>query len=687
MKSMNFPCLAGLCSLTVVLSGAAGQREPQLGDAPLAPKDVSHLPRRTEKSVTGGFTVNPASREAMRSFYNAVYLSSTGVPMDTTANVSTCTPGTNSIAFHQAVLRRINVLRAMAGVPADVTFLAANNIRDQQAAVMMSANNLLSHTPTNTWYCYTADGALAAENSNLALGFSGPEAITGYIWDAGANNIMVGHRRWILYPQTQLMGTGDVPDQGSFLEANATWILDGHYSDPRPVTREPFVAWPPPGYVPAPLVFPRWSFAYPNANFTNATVTMRSNGVPIAVAKSPVLPGAGENTLVWVPLGLNANTYSTLFPFNGADTVYSVAISNIVGAPKTWYAYDVTVFDPAVPGGDFIPLVLSGPDQPAIGANNVYSFAPVTNASSYQWRASSRTPYALSDGAEAGLGNFTVSASGGYAVQDSAVKAAGSYSFRLAHPMGDPFAPQMLTLNQVFVPKSNGTLTVKSRLGYAADGETAHIRVSTNGGALWQDVFAQSGVGNGTTAPVEDNFVVRSFPLGSFAGNPVQLRFDYTYAGSPLRYIYPQGTFPIGWYLDDLVITNAELWTSLGLSNTPTANFSFTPTQAGNYNLQARALIFTEFPLDWGPAKQVTAVVGPPSILLSRPVLTNNQVWINFTMQSGTAATFKLLQADQPAGVWTTNTSATLSTNVPGQFYRFTAAPSGTARFYRVKTP
>jgi uncharacterized protein YkwD len=630
--------------------------------------------------------VNPASREEMRSFYNAVYLSSAGVPMDTTADVSTCAPGTNSTAFNQAVLRRINVLRAMAGVPADVTFLNANNVRDQQAAVMMSANNMLSHTPTNTWYCYTADGALAAENSNIALGFSGPDAITGYIWDAGANNVAVGHRRWIFYPQTQLMGTGDVPDQGSFAEANATWILDGHYSDPRPATRESFVAWPPPGYVPSPLVFPRWSLSYPNANFTNATVTMRSNGVSIAVAKSPVFPSVGENTLVWVPLGLNANTYNTTFPFNGTDTVYSVAISNIVGAPKTWYTYNVTVFDPAVPGADYSPLAINGPAQPAIGANNFYNFNPVTNATGYQWRTSLRTPYSLFDGAETGLGNFSVSSSGGYAVQDASVKASGNYSFRLAHPNGDPFAPQMLTFNQVFIPESNGTLTVKSRLGYAAEGETARIQVSTNAGAGWQNLFSQTGIGDGTTAPIENAFMNRSFPLSPFAGRPVQLRFNYTYS-SGLYYIPPQGEFPVGWYLDDLVVTNAELWTSLGISNTPTTNFTFTPTQAGNYSLAARALIFTEFPLDWGPVKEVTAVVGPPSILLSRPMLTNNQVWIHFTLQSGTAATFKLLQADQPTGAWTTNAAAVLTTNVPGQSYRFTATPAGTAKFYRVKTP
>ena len=45
-------------------------------------------------------------------------------------------------------------------------------------------------------------------HSNLAIGSDGPDAETGYIWDFGANNYEVGHRRWILYPQTQIMAYG-----------------------------------------------------------------------------------------------------------------------------------------------------------------------------------------------------------------------------------------------------------------------------------------------------------------------------------------------------------------------------------------------------------------------------------------------------------------------------------------------
>ena len=56
--------------------------EPVLGKAPLAPRDVSGLPGGGvhPRVVSGGFSVDTSSREQVRGFYNAVYLSSDGVP-------------------------------------------------------------------------------------------------------------------------------------------------------------------------------------------------------------------------------------------------------------------------------------------------------------------------------------------------------------------------------------------------------------------------------------------------------------------------------------------------------------------------------------------------------------------------------------------------------------------------------
>jgi len=670
-------CLVGIVVLTLTVA-APGRAEVILGDPPQAPKDVRGLPKGPESwTVTGGFSVNANSREQVRSFYNAVFPTSDGIPMHSTADVASCTAGTNATAYSEGVLRRINWFRAMAGLPASVTLDATFSSRDQAAALIMSANGALSHFPSPAWSCYSGPGANAASNSNIALGNAGADAVSAYIWDFGANNYEVGHRRWLLYPQTRVMGTGDVPAAGSYDPANAIWVFDGNFGGPRPATRTPYVAWPPAGYVPYPVAYPQWSFGLSNANLSVATVTMRSNGVNVAVTQQPYTPGYGENTLVWVPMGLDATSGSVTFPFNGTDTVYTVTVTNIhYGSVVTGYTCTVTLFDPAVPGPDFSPPTISGPANPNVGQANAYTFSPIPNASGYEWRATRPGAYSLADGAETGLANFTAVTTPGYSVQDSSVKASGNYSFHLAHP--SPQTDQFLTLNQAFVPKTNGSLSIKSRLGYAGDAQVARAQISSDAGATWTDLYSQVGSGGAG----ESTFTTRPFSLSGFAGKELRLRFKYEINfGS----FFPQASPGVGWYLDDITIANAEVWTLVSTNTVATTNFTFTPPQTTNYNLQVRAYLFTEFPLEWGPARNVTAIAAPLTIAMSQPVVAGGLVRLDFT--STGVATFKLMQADQLAGPWTTNLSATLTTNIPGTSYRFTTPVGPAARFYRVKSP
>jgi hypothetical protein len=473
------------------------------------------------------------------------------------------------------------------------------------------------------------------------------------------------------------MGTGDVPVAGSFNSANAIWVFDGNYGGPRPATRTPYVAWPPAGFLPYQLAYPQWSFALTNANLSAATVSMKSNGVSVAVALQPYVTGYGENTLVWVPMGLNPASSSTIFPFGGTDTVYTVTVTNIqYSSIVTGFTYTVTLFDPAVPGTDYAPPTISGTASPSVGQPNAYNFTAITNATSYEWRVTRPNLYSLVDGAEAGLGNFTAVTTAGYPVQDSSVKAAGTYSFHLAQP--SPPTDQFLTLNQAFVPKTNAMLSLKSRLGYAGDAQVARVQVSADGGSTWTDLYSQTG-SNGSGESV---FTTRPFSLSAYAGKEIRLRLNYDIG---VGTYFDQTSAGVGWYLDDILVTNAETWTVLSTNTVATTNFTFTPPQTTNYNLDVRAYLFTEFPLEWGPVKSVSAVAAPLAITMSQPVVNNGQVLLNFT--SSGAASFKLTQADQVSGPWTTNAAATLTTNIPGSSYRFTTPVGPAARFYRVKSP
>jgi uncharacterized protein YkwD len=291
-------------------------------------------------SSDGTLVVYPQDRQASRSFFHNVYLASKGVAAEWTGNQAACDEGTTAPAFRSAVLRRINYFRAMAGVPAGVTLSDELNAKAQKAALMMSANRQLDHSPPATWKCYSAGGADAAGSSNLGLGAYGPDVIDLYVQDSGGGNYAAGHRRWILYPQTETMGSGDIPSGSGYPAANALWVFDDNLFGPRPDTREEFVAWPPPGYVPYQVVFARWSFAFDGADFSSASVSITSDGKSVALALQPVVNGYGDNTLVWEPDA----TFSAP-PIS--DIVYTVAINQmIIGGVFRNFTYDVIIFNP-----------------------------------------------------------------------------------------------------------------------------------------------------------------------------------------------------------------------------------------------------------------------------------------------------------------------------------------------------
>src|SRR5260221_2749352 len=204
------PGLAAVLSLTTAFAG-----RPQLNEAPPAPAITRTRAAQTfapaAASAPSGFVIDPSSRERARVFFRTVYAASENVPSGWTGSVAGGNAGTTSASFKDAVQRRVNYFRAMAGIPAGVTFDATYNSKDQQAALMMSANDSLSHAPPSSWTDYTAGGAEAAGHSDLFLGYYGPQAITGYIEDFGSPNASAGHRRWGLSPQTETEGARGIP--------------------------------------------------------------------------------------------------------------------------------------------------------------------------------------------------------------------------------------------------------------------------------------------------------------------------------------------------------------------------------------------------------------------------------------------------------------------------------------------
>jgi uncharacterized protein YkwD len=334
---MRFP-IASLALLAVTSVAHA-----QLGDAPR-----QYLPPAHGALKIGTQAV---SRAEIIERYHTQFLPTESVLTGWTGNVAGCNAGTTSAAFKQAVIDRVNYYRLLAGLPPVVQFGASQTTDAQNAALMMSANNQVSHSPPPSWLCYTASGANAAANSNLALGAFGVDAIDIYMDDAGAGNDAVGHRRWLLFPPQTSVATGDIPTSGGNA-ANALWVL-GPFGG-RPSTPNG-VAWPPQGYVPwdlLPAGSNRWSFSYPGAVFGidgDAPLAFaqlyRYNTLNIPVNYELVHNGYGDETLVFKPTG---------FPYGppATDTLYLVNVSNVGGGGPSAFTYTTRVIDAEqLPGG------------------------------------------------------------------------------------------------------------------------------------------------------------------------------------------------------------------------------------------------------------------------------------------------------------------------------------------------
>lgn len=290
--------------------------------------------------------IDTSNREAVAVAYASEYGTSTP-DMDWTGDYDDCDPGAASTRLALATVRRVNYYRAMAGVPAGVELNEELSAKAQHGALTMSATGRLSHSPGDDYLCLTETGREAAANSNLYLGRTGPVAIDGYIEDPGDRNRDVGHRNTILHPPTREIGVGHAAGSEDNYPANALWVFDDHVFADNPPIREAegFVAWPPRGFVPADLVYPRWSFGLAEADFDEATVAMRRLGPdgdqPVElriVARHSKQGYVPASIIVWEPV---ADLSPESAPF---DTTYLVDVEAVmVDGVERSFSYRVTV--------------------------------------------------------------------------------------------------------------------------------------------------------------------------------------------------------------------------------------------------------------------------------------------------------------------------------------------------------
>ena len=267
-----------------------------------APADAG-TSKATRVTARWSGAIDTRSMASVNAAYWTQYANQQSVPIDWQGgSLSTCQAGASSAASNQATLTALNYVRSLAGL-APVSLNASLNASAQAAALMMSANGALSHSPSSGWKCYTPAGAAAAGRSNLALAYpsiSSGQIVDLYMDDPGASNTAVGHRRWVLNPFTTQVGTG------STSTANALTVI-GPRSSSRPNPR--WVGWPTAGYFPN-AIEPngRWSLSSGrgNVSFAHARVRVYHNGARVPVHRYRVENGYAQPTLVWqMPAGFS----------------------------------------------------------------------------------------------------------------------------------------------------------------------------------------------------------------------------------------------------------------------------------------------------------------------------------------------------------------------------------------------
>ncbi len=608
--AMRALLIAGAGALLIACGGsvpsdASGptQRAAVRMSAPSWPDPV-HRPKRTLRAPAGQegtlWQFDTSDRSAVQLFYRTLYASSNGIAIDWSGDIARCDAGATSAAHLDGVERRINWMRAMAGVPAQVTLDRFYNQQAQQAALVMAANGQLSHAPPPNWSCWSAEGALAAGKSNLTQS-AGAEAIDHYMGEGGANNAAVGHRRWLLYPQTRRMGSGDVsgPLNGRTVQANALWVFDDNLGGARPPVRSEFVAWPPAGHVPHTTVYPRWSFSYPDADFSQASVSMTEDGRALATLTEPLASGFGENTLVWFP---GAYRDGMRWQRPGADRRYEVALSKVrIDGQLRDFRYAVTVFDAdaPIPWGD--AQSVRGSSTAQTGQRTTFTFQPVNGATGYQWRASALAALNLVEGAEQGTGAMLLDTSAGYDPVPAGIAASGSRAVHLAHAQP---VDQSMALRATVVPQANSVLRFASRLGYATANQSALVELSADEGRSWSALYRQSGDG----ARGEAGFVGRELSLAAWSGRSVLLRMRYAFESGSY---FPQTSAGTGWYIDDIQVTDASTLLAAGTPEPANAlSAGIALPSAGSWLVQARPGAFGHW-ADWSAGIVVAATTAP----------------------------------------------------------------------------
>lgn len=238
-----------------------------------------------------------------------------------------CYPGELTSYEYVSFIGSLNFVRAIAGVPFVNDIDSASSINCQKAAWCLTVNNKITHFIPKTFKCFSTGAASAASQSNLAYGYPRGQAIFGLLRDEEHENSSVGHRRWLLNPSLTFPGYG-LTDKVVVVQVFGDRTnFRNAYKDLEEYDRRG-IAWPVIGLHPLFLSTKRFSFSLKDANFKNATVSVKKNGRVISVKKLPIKDHYGSATIAFDLSEMPSN-----------EDRYDIVIKNVIdakGAKRTF---------------------------------------------------------------------------------------------------------------------------------------------------------------------------------------------------------------------------------------------------------------------------------------------------------------------------------------------------------------
>ena len=276
-------------------------------------------------------------------------------------DVESCSSGIPSDSEKQKVLKRLNYIRSLHGLP-QVVYNTEGDEITAECSLIIAANNIgggslqLSHEPPQSWECWSQQAYDGCHSSNIHVGWAqnkdlslvdSSEIVDSFMVDKNVDS--VGHRRWFLDPWLGHIsfGRADYTDgHGIFVLGSAVKVVHDDAPD-IPDLKIDFIAYPFESYPKElyPGSFTRMSFAVlkdkmnkfgnaSNINLASATIAIvdSTNNKTISVSGLKYdTEGIGvPNNISWLAEGIEYNKKYNV-------TVSNIMVDNVSKLYQYWF--------------------------------------------------------------------------------------------------------------------------------------------------------------------------------------------------------------------------------------------------------------------------------------------------------------------------------------------------------------